>query len=66
VNSTAIEAYGGCRFPPLIVAISANGLALAQPFLSKPLRIVVPFPPSGPVELREEDLPGAFIIDDWR
>jgi hypothetical protein len=40
--------------------------ALAQPFLPKPLCIVLPFPPSGSVELREEDLPGAFIIDDWR
>jgi hypothetical protein len=35
----------------------ANSRALAQPFPPKPLRIVVPFPPSGSVELREEDRP---------
>jgi hypothetical protein len=37
--------------------IGAYSLALAQPFPSKPLRILVPFPPSGSVELRKEDLP---------
>jgi hypothetical protein len=30
--------------------IGANSLALAQPFPSKPLCIVAPFPPSGSVE----------------
>ena len=41
----------------MIVAIAVNSLALAQALPSKPLRIVVPFPPSGSVELREEDVP---------
>ena len=41
----------------MIDAIGADSLALAQPFPSKPLRIVVPFPSSGSVELHEEDLP---------
>jgi len=45
-----------------MVAIGANSLALAQPFPSKPLRIVAPFPPSGSIELREENLPEAERI----
>jgi tripartite-type tricarboxylate transporter receptor subunit TctC len=61
------------KLPALLALVLASGLALAQPYPSKPLRMIVPFPPGGTADVlarhlatRLQDQIGQTIVVDNR